>query len=104
VTWIWSDELAAAAEADGLDGEEIAVWKRQPVAYPLHIDLPVGVLARRLLGLEVRDANAGDAPTSAPDRPAPSRCTCGNSDLAVTLVSDAIGIDSANQDRATAAG
>ena len=61
MAWIWSDELAEAAESAGLEHREIAAWRRRPVAFALGSNERAESLARQLLGLTVDEAPAGAA-------------------------------------------
>ncbi len=79
MVWIWSDELAAAAEAAGLEHGDIASWKRRPVAFALRGTTSPATLARHLLGLEA----AADLTTV---DEAPTRCTCGHGDVRETVL------------------
>ena len=63
VAWIWSDDLAAAAEAAGVEHEELAGWKRRPIAFATGSDLPTPALARQLLGLAPDEQATGEVPT-----------------------------------------
>jgi len=73
VSWIWSDELATAAESAGLDDKTIATWRRQPVAFLLPPDASVDSLVRRLLGVEPPvAAKVGSA--------VDATCSCGGQD------------------------
>ena len=70
MVWIWSDELAAAAEAAGLEHGDLASWKRRPVAFALGGTASPAALARHLLGLDAVDDPAGYDEQAV-------QCTCG---------------------------
>jgi hypothetical protein len=65
VAWIWSDDLAAAAEAAGVQHEALAGWKRRPIAFATGSDRPTPDLARQLLGLDPDEQSTDDVPTRA---------------------------------------
>jgi hypothetical protein len=75
VAWIWSDELAEAAESAGLEHREIAAWRRRPVAFALHPDEQPESLARQMLGLG--PAAPTDYQNEISDLTVRARCNCG---------------------------
>ena len=95
MTWIWSDELAAAAEAEGFDHTELASWRVRPVAFSLQSDQPASALARQLLGLAeggtpedpTSETPAGDLQSEPPVSAA--ACTCGTAIGAPVLAAEA---------------
>jgi hypothetical protein len=68
VAWIWSDDLAAAAEAAGVEHAELTAWKHRPVAFASASDRATPALARQLLGLAPVVEHA--------DREASFPCSC----------------------------
>ena len=74
MAWIWSDELAEAAESAGLEHREIAAWRRRPVAFALRSDERPESLAREMLGLPVHD---GSNESAADRRNDSVTCNCG---------------------------
>ena len=98
MAWIWSDELAAAAEAEGLDHTEIASWRVRPVAFSLQSGQPATTLARQLLGLVSEPTSAlepsCDSPSSdeaAVEAPGTVTCSCGAMVDPTVLASEAVG-------------
>jgi hypothetical protein len=82
VSWIWSDELAAAAEAEGIDGPQVASWRRHLVALPREPGRGANELVRLLLGTETSSRVTEEAPSSSTDETSRTgpRCTCGGPD------------------------
>ena len=76
--WIWSDELAATAEAAGFDRPEIATWRRQPIAFAVEPDEAAAEIVAALLGAP---PGAPPMPRTADSTPASEptvdACTCG---------------------------
>jgi hypothetical protein len=95
VTWIWSDELAAAAEAEGFDHTELASWRVRPVAFSLQSNQPASALVRQLLGLAeggtpedlASETPAGDLQSEPPASAA--TCTCGAAIRSPVLAAEA---------------
>ena len=88
MAWIWSDELAAAAEAEGIDGPQVASWRRHLVAFPREPDRGASELVRVLLGTETTSPATDEAPsasTSGAD-PTGARCTCGEPEATTEIL------------------
>ena len=83
MAWIWSDDLAAAAEAAGVEHMDLASWKHRPVAFAAGSDHPTPALARQLLGLGPADDSIEEIP--------PAPCTCASAPDTMLAVGSADG-------------
>ena len=77
--WVWSDELASAAEAAGVSAAEMEGWRTHPVAFKRPPDADLLRLARSLLSLP---EPAGEGDSVAPDAESTEPCSCGGAPLA----------------------
>lgn len=77
--WVWSDELASAAEAAGVSVAEMERWRSHPVAFKRPPDADLVRLARSLLALPEA---AGESDPIAPGAESTESCSCGKAPVA----------------------
>ena len=86
MAWIWSDELAEAAESAGLKHRDIAAWRRRPVAFAVRPDEQPESLARQMLGFTPTESR--EACDDQVDVVAPISCSCGGQGILAQRTAD----------------
>lgn len=88
MSWIWSDELAAAAEAEGFSGPQVASWRRHLVAFPREPGRGANELVRLMLGAEPASRVTEEAASASSTGASPKgpHCTCGGPDATTAVL------------------